>query len=471
MMIYGTEIFNLWIWIQTLLSYLFGKCTRTMRHLGLIGKEGDDPTSPAGVHNILEAKFGRPPPPIDAIEKSSEKLPGGGLVGLIYKIIIQYSLQDDDPQQQEKVNPKPDESSPSPPDVQFPRSLVVKREKEGFHSRLQSRYFQNAREAIFYAKFAPRHESVFASIVPEVYHSRGSLLTGEFVIVMEDLTEKAVPSTHMLGNQCWGPPPTPLPEAVKHISEVEIVRTIFTEMAKVHARFWMDESLLTEEWMTGVKWRNGDGRWGWEAAFEHMRARWVDLSTRELGGKIFTNLQREVVERLLRGTQWRVWQRENGVMSLGAEKRTASCFTLTHGDFHAGNILWRIDQSKDQAIMVDWSEVGMGCPFTDLAQFMISNATVEFRRENERQLFDEYYQQLVERGVDPKQYPPEMGWERYKAGGIERWLQLLILLAAAEFAVPEFALLWFSRQVDSFLQDHYSSVPKCFNSVYCLPLE
>jgi hypothetical protein len=100
---------------------------------------------------------------------------------------------------------------------------------------------------------------------------------------------------------------------------------------------------------------------------------------------------------------------------------------------------------------------------------MISNTSVDFRRENERQLFDEYYQRLVEHGVDSAEFPPEMGWERYRAGGIERWLQLFIVLAAARF--PEFSLLWFSRQVESFLQDHYPSIPKCFNSVYGLPLK
>lgn len=55
----------------------------------------------------------------------------------------------------------------------------------------------------------------------------------------------------------------------------------------------------------------------------------------------------------------------------------------------AANIFWvpygkpaeKHEYSK--VVMVDWPEVGIFCPFTKLAQFMISNTSITLQRKHE----------------------------------------------------------------------------------------
>jgi hypothetical protein len=67
-------------------------------------------------------------------------------------------------------------------------------------------------------------------------------------------------------------------------------------------------------------------------------------------------------------------------------------------------------------------------PLVDVAQFAISNFTVAFRRENEEKLLRVYHNTLLQAGVSESQFPFTQCLLRYKRNGIERWLQLLILM-------------------------------------------
>ncbi|KAL2654249.1 hypothetical protein R1flu_022377 [Riccia fluitans] len=424
-------LFNSWVWIQTVVLFAY---TNTESYLRSFFVRSEDPTNPGWIQTILRTKFSRLPPIVE-IRKSSKSLNGGGLVGLLYSIELRYGKRDSS--------------------AGYPHSLVVKQGKEHFQARLKARYSGSAREALFYQQLVPKH-GILSSCVPEIYYSRGDLRSGECIIVMEDLQDQAVPSGHLLGNQCWGE--VPIPIELEMVSREEVLRTVFMKMAEIHVHFWRDKQLLGHDWLKGVPWRKGGGKLTWEVAMLNMRSRWIRVRDHST----FTPLLTETIDCLLERTSWSRWQKLNDIESPDTP------FTLVHGDFHANNILFLIEKREPRTIFVDWSEVGIGCPFTEMAQFMISNATIEFRRAHERSLFNSYYSYLIDSGVDASRFPRAKCWERYQSGGIERWLQFLILLDCAN--LPEFSLVWFSRQVESFLQDHSSSVPECFNSVYVMPL-
>ena len=67
-------------------------------------------------------------------------------------------------------------------------------------------------------------------------------------------------------------------------------------------------------------------------------------------------------------------------------------------------------------------------PTVDLAQFAISNLHIAFRRQHEEYLLRLYHETLMEQGITQDQFPFDYLFSRYKRTGIERWLQLLILM-------------------------------------------
>jgi len=81
--------------------------------------------------------------------------------------------------------------------------------------------------------------------------------------------------------------------------------------------------------------------------------------------------------------------------------------------------------------------------------------------------------------VNPKDFPLERCWDRYCAGGIEKWLQFMILLSVmnlnAPNHLPDFGIQWFHDQVLAFLEDHGERASSCalspgFKTGFCVLL-
>jgi hypothetical protein len=112
---------------------------------------------------------------------------------------------------------------------------------------------------------------------------------------------------------------------------------------------------------------------------------------------------------------------------------------------------------------------------------VISHVSIEVRREHEKRLLQVYYEELIrllklirQKEVSSESFSPlpsfEDCWDRYKSGGVERFIQLLIILASFNLPVP--ALQWFERQVSAFVIDHADSCrqqPITFKTAYSLP--
>ena len=98
------------------------------------------------------------------------------------------------------------------------------------------------------------------------------------------------------------------------------------------------------------------------------------------------------VEQLLRKLDSNVASIHSG---LGTEPTT-----LNHGDFRTANLFFDGSNTGNvRTVAVDWGAVRRSRPGTDLATFLLSNFSLEGRRQNEKQLLGLYYDNLVSEGV------------------------------------------------------------------------
>jgi len=102
-------------------------------------------------------------------------------------------------------------------------------------------------------------------------------------------------------------------------------------------------------------------------------------------------------------------------------------FTLTHGDFHAANFLWSY-QGEGELVAVDWTELGVWSPLTELGQMMISDVKPELRRSCEKDLVRGYYDRLVELNPSIKKtFSFEQCWDNYEVHLLEVLLSAVSL--------------------------------------------
>lgn len=169
-------------------------------------------------------------------------------------------------------------------------------------------------------------------------------------------------------------------------------------------------------------------------------------------------------------------------------------FTLTHGDFHAANMLWCPERAAatEKAsrsttpgssssggggsggggmVLVDWSEVGVWEPMADIAQMLVSDVRPHVRRQCERALIATYVATLRDAGVTS--YSAEAAWRDYGRAGSQRWLWLFAVLAGLpdEQAMPLVAARFFHDQTAAFVRDHASATgagPLPLTSVVCM---
>ncbi|XP_023936551.2 uncharacterized protein LOC112044813 [Bicyclus anynana] len=84
---------------------------------------------------------------------------------------------------------------------------------------------------------------------------------------------------------------------------------------------------------------------------------------------------------------------------------------ISHGDYRTSNILFRKQDGRLQAIVVDYQTTHAGCPANDLMYFIFLGTDEEFRREHYERLLDHYHssleQALKRLAVDPSVYTRE----------------------------------------------------------------
>jgi len=305
------------------------------------------------------------------------------------------------------------------------------------------------REAYMYNNFAETG-LVSSFKTPKTYYAYGSFFTGNFALLMEDLGSLTTPVNLFFGNQIWGMKPLDNPRKPE-----EMLYDMFISAADLHLKYWNDKSLFNHSWLKCRDWYLGQGKASWilgiEAAKEHWRTAMADVASGKTKVKYSPKLI-SVMEKSLEAASWDKLQK-----TLQDENVP---FTLTHGDFHAGNMLWKPQKEKSGSApskegdlyLVDWSEFAVWEPTTDLGQTMISDVKREVWQAHDRMLVRAYWEHLTRNGVDGKKYTWEQCWKSYCTGCVERWIWLMALLSS--MGLPDNAVQYFHDQVINFIEDH-----------------
>jgi Ecdysteroid kinase-like family len=317
-----------------------------------------------------------------------------------------------------------------------------------------------SREALFYRNLAPRVMS--GKVVPKVYYSYGDTTTGEKFILMEDLSTDYVDSGILFGpgnpNNWARDLPALISEAYPSSADRrpptshEVSQQTFLAIAKIHATFWKDESLLSHSYLRCADWVQGQNKASWEASQGYIQGIWEHLRrTQQLETVVqWDPVVQACLTKAMEGISWDA--------QLDRMHITRGHWTLVHGDFWPGNVMVSSEGVGDGVTakelrlkLLDWEMVGIGSGPQDLGQYILSNMNPTERRHCERSLLEDYYSELIRCGV--KDLSWEECWKEYQIGGVERWLWFLVYFIGQKGDLLRWAQ-FFHDQIASFVADH-----------------
>jgi hypothetical protein len=323
-----------------------------------------------------------------------------------------------------------------------------------------------AREALFYAHY---RGSVLAKDFPAIYYAQGNMETGKEMILMEDLSI-GVQSGYFFGPgnpMNWGENLSALTSGDPDITSHAIAKHAFLLAARIHAFHWKRPEILDIAWLRGSSWARGEGKQSWERAHHELAQTWQGAKKTIAERPIHWSTQ--LVAIIDASVDRSSWQQH-------LDEISRRHWTLVHGDFHPGNMIWcRSDPDpvgqaaylnpgderplpEGRLVLIDWEVVGVGSGPQDLAQYLISHTAPEERRATELGLVREYHAALVDNlakrdGGSRIDYSWEQCWEDYVAGGVGRWVWLLVYIARMP-TVPAEAVQYFHDQLLAFVTDH-----------------
>jgi len=335
------------------------------------------------------------------------------------------------------------------------RTLILKQatEKGSPHSKRLGL----ARESLFYDTLAnnlPTHST------PTIFYSYGDFESGKKCIIMEDI-QNSIDSGILFGPGNPNNWKRNLPELIANVgtptpTSKEVALVTFKEIAKIHAIYWKRPDLLSHDktWLRGQEWIRGKGKEKWETSQNIVRLFWKKFLDVESNNKNenqpmvkWDTVVRSAVEKAVNGISW-----EAQLERLNTEEQ----WTLVHGDFWPGNVMWITKDDDNDGIkkssirFLDWEMVGLGSGLQDLGQYVISNMNPAERKENEYELVQAYFHELMSHN-DSINLVFEQCWEEYKIGAVERWMWFLV------YFVGNGMIDWgqyFHDQISSFMMDH-----------------
>ncbi|KAG0365063.1 hypothetical protein BGX24_004283 [Mortierella sp. AD032] len=368
-----------------------------------------------------------------------------GLAGVMTKILVTYTL----PNSKDK-------------DDIHQVHLIMKRSANKRSSRLANIISGNAREVIFYGSDIAK-ELLPSTLLPKIFYTHGSIWLGEYVVVMEDIKKRRaeelvkdanntarkppVDINFVFGNQIWG-----VPDSIDRASlpqPADMLDQMFLTAAEMHAQHWNDKSLLELNWLKSTGWYKGSGRVGWEWALQAGEVAWEKGKAMSASGEFAVKYSEKVLKVMDGAFKQASWERLQNRL----QDRSIP-FTLTHGDFHAANmILDRSSATEAPSIcMYDWSEVCIWEPTTDLGQTVISDVPVAIFKAHARTALKKYWDRLIELGaIKPEEYTFETCWRSFLRGGTEKWLWTFGILCSYP-GMPANAIQYFHDQLLAFIE-------------------
>ncbi|KAF2076315.1 hypothetical protein CYY_002371 [Polysphondylium violaceum] len=362
--------------------------------------------------------------------------------------------------------------------VNLPSSLMMKFVGRDYKSLNWSAFLNLPREAHFYQMSMnnDQEEGIHnLSFVPKAYYANGSSLDGTYCVIMEDLSNNYAHLGKMLGNQCWGADPR---FNLSDLEKFNVINDVFTSISSLHATHWRDYSLFSKyPWLKNVDHIQGQNQKDWVSAIESIVKLWkstarptLERLAKDPNSKLLhADLFIDTMEKYCEHSSWQLFQESYNISNPNTP------FTFCHGDFHAGNIMYKtstqIDHNHLPAFyLFDYPVVGVFDPFFEISQFIISNASIDLRRQYEDTLFDSYYNQLIKQiPIDQvKLYPRDYCMTRYVTG-VEKWFQLFTLMTPS---IPDHSIEFFHNQISTFIHDHSNIMDKVqptFLTSYLLP--
>jgi hypothetical protein len=346
--------------------------------------------------------------------------------------------------------------------------FVLKRNGQGSGGLEVSKNVGLAREALFYKHFTKQCQENHIYI-PKVYHAEGNFETGEYVILMEDLSANAIQSGYFFGNYSplnWGKDLSLLlskiPKSFQPKDNQFIACKAFQLAGHLHGSFWQDTSLYTISWLRGIDWYQGHGESTWQSSQLQGSNPWITYKSKIVEGTVGFTWEEPVIaclEASIAKCNWTTYQ----------EEIKTRAWTMVHGDFHPANFMatWtektetvveenetataELVKNELELILLDWPMAGLGSGPQDLAQYLISHVPQHERQVMEPELLTLYHQVLQQYERVPSTYTYEQCYLDYQQGGIGRWLWLLSLLTSM---CPDSVMKYFHDQVLGFIVDH-----------------
>ncbi len=175
--------------------------------------------------------------------------------------------------------------------------------------------------------------------------------------------------------------------------DLGVARAALDFMAEYHARYWQDLELERADWIHDADWsflfnQNPlDSATGWKVIRDDQRFE-------KSGGLVVAGEYLGV----------RLYELRDALRSRPN--------TLTHNDFHQGNILLRQTEDGPMPVIIDWQLPAFAGGTNDLAKFMMTAVPFEILREHESNLVAYYADNLKACGVE--NYSFDECWRDYR---------------------------------------------------------
>lgn len=260
---------------------------------------------------------------------------GTGQVGATYRLTMDY-----------------DHASPG-----APATLIAKLPSIDDLSRATGKsHLTYLRESRFYQQLADKKPLPIPGLLFIAFDED----THDFALIMHDLI------MHRAGNQL----------AVPSRSDAELS---MDAAAAVHAAWWNDPMLDTLDWLNGTK--AVPPPLDADALFTMFWPAFCDRYPHEITPEI-DKVGKAFLGRL---GEW------------NAARSGVRC--LTHGDFRADNMLYRLGDDTIPVAVVDWQTVGVGSPAGDIGYYIGTSFDLLTRRQLEHELVGRYRAKLIAHGV------------------------------------------------------------------------
>jgi len=242
---------------------------------------------------------------------------------------------------------------------------------------------------------------------PLVYRSIFRRIHMDFLIVMEDLTQR-------------GADPR---DATRPMTVDQVARGL-RGLARLHSQYW-GVSERTHSTLRWVKtWKPTEG---WQVGLKKRIPTGLERGSAGLPGEVTKRSGDDIV---------RIWARYVNTLSRGP-------MTLLHGDAHIGNTYVLPDNDVG---FLDWQVVRKGEWSQDVGYFLIGALTEQDRRRSETELVEEYRKALDVPSIERPS--ASEAWLRYRttpAYGLAIWLSTLGTDG------------WQTREVSMALAERYAS--------------